>query len=86
MEKGMLLFKVLVILFLIYLAVLFGTFFKCFIQATAEEYIFTPEAIQYEYTKEGGILVLPKLNLDNPQNITPMPEKIKGNVRGYQEM
>lgn len=82
----MLLFNVLVILFLIYLAVLFGTFFKCFKQATAEEYIFTPEAIQYENTKEGEILILPKLNLDGPQSQAPIPERIRINFRGYREM
>lgn len=86
MKKGMLLFKVLVILCLIYLAVLFGAFFKCFKQATAEKYISTPEAIQYETTKGGGILVLPKLNLDGPQSQAPIPERIKGNFRGYREM
>lgn len=82
----MLLFNVLVILSLIYLAVLFGAFFKCFKQAKAEEYIFRPEAIQYENTKEGGIFILPKLNLDGLQSQAPIPERIRRNFRGYREM
>ncbi len=82
----MFLSRVLLMLFSIYLVVIFGAFFKCFKQATAEDYISTPEATQYGNAKGIENPVLPNFDLEHPQIPSPMPEKIKETVRGYREI
>lgn len=86
MEKRIFLFKVLVILLLIYFIIAVGAFFKSYKQASAENYNLTPTTILFDISTEEESRVLPKLIPDYSKNLTYGQGMTQRNARGFREI